>query len=62
MTTKISRLISAVMLAAAVLFSLYALNHPDASFPVWNAITCPLYCLALLVIVVLACVPFLRNR
>ncbi len=33
MTKKISRIISAVMLAAAVLFSLYALNHRRVHSP-----------------------------
>ena len=39
MTKKISRIISAVMFAAAVMFFLYALNHPEGSFPWGNEIT-----------------------
>ena len=50
------------MLAAAVLFSLYALNHPEASFPWGNAITYTLYGVYLLVMVVLAVAPFERKR
>ncbi len=62
MTKKISRIISAVMFAAAVLFSLYALNHPESSFPWGNAITYTLYGVYLLVMVVLAVAPFERKR
>ena len=62
MTKKISRIISAVMLAAAVLFFLYALNHPEVSFPWGNAITYTLYGVYLLVMVVLAVAPFERKR
>lgn len=62
MTKKISRIISAVMLAAAVLFFLYALNHPEGSFPWGNEITYILYGIYLIVMIVLAIVPFGRKR
>lgn len=62
MTKKISRIISAVMLAVAVLFFLYALNHPEASFLWGNAITYTLYGVYLLVMIVLAVAPFGRKR
>lgn len=62
MTKKISRIISAVMLAAAVLFFLYALNHPEGSFPWGNEITYILYGIYLIVMIVLAIAPFGRKR
>ena len=62
MTKKISRIISAVMLAAAVLFFLYVLNHPEGGFPWGNEITYTLYAVYLLVMVVLAVAPFERKR
>ena len=61
MTKKISRIISAVMFAAAVMFFLYALNHPEGSFPWGNEITYILYGIYLIVMVVLTIVPFGRK-
>ena len=50
---KIFRSIAWVMLIAAVIFLVYAVTHPTASFPWSNAITYTLYAVYILVMLVL---------
>ena len=55
---KMFRSIAWVMLIAAVIFLVYAVTHPTASFPWSNAITYTLYAVYILVMLVL----FLASR
>ncbi len=50
---KMFRSIAWVMLIAAVIFLVYAVTHPTASFPWSNAITYTLYAVYILVMLVL---------
>ena len=52
-----SRKIGLIMVAAAIVFVLFALNHPEMSFPWSNTITWLLYGLYILVTVVLLLAP-----
>ena len=61
MTKKKSRLIAPVMLIAAAAFFIYALHHPEASFPWSNAVTYILYGLYLIVMLVMAAAPFKKK-
>ena len=61
MTKKKSRLIALVMLIAAAAFFIYALDHPEASFPWSNAVTYILYGLYLIVMLVMAAAPFKKK-
>ena len=58
MTKKFSRRIACVLLLAAIGFLLFALFHPEMSFPWSNTITYTLYAGYLLVMVVFFIAPF----
>ena len=62
MTKKRSRIIANIMPAFAVGFVVYALNHPEASFP-WNsiAISLGLYFFYLVVMMILFVAPFKKH-
>ena len=49
MNKKYSRIIGLVMVLIAIVFVVFALNHPEMSFPWNNSITCGLYGLYVLV-------------
>ena len=53
MKKSISRIIGVMMLIVAIVFIVFALNHPEMSFPWNNTITWLLYGLYVLVTVVL---------
>ena len=53
MKKSISRIIGVIMLIAAIVFIVFALNHPEKSFPWNNTITWLLYGIYFLVAVVL---------
>ena len=57
MTKKISRIIGRIMLVIAIAFVVFALNHPEMSFPWSNTITWVLYGLYAIVTVVLLVAP-----
>ena len=57
MTKKISRIIGSIMLVIAIAFLVFALNHPEMSFPWSNTITWVLYGLYAIVTVVLLVAP-----
>ena len=57
MTKKISRIIGSIMLVIAIAFVVFALNHPEMSFPWSNTITWVLYGLYTLVTAVLLIAP-----
>ena len=60
MKKSISRIIGLTMLIIAIVFIMFALNHPEKSFPWSNTITWLLYGVYFLVTVVLLIVP--RSR
>ena len=61
MKKSISRIIGVIMLIVAIVFIVFALNHPEMSFPWNNTITWLLYGLYVLVIVVLFIAPKMKK-
>lgn len=61
MTKKLSRILAAIMLIAAVGFLLFAFVHPELSFPWGNGVTYFLYGLYALMVVVLFLAPFQKK-
>lgn len=57
MNKKISRIIGLVMVVIAIVFVVFALKHPEMSFPWSNTVTWVLYGLYALVTVVLLIAP-----
>lgn len=57
MKKNVSRMIGFVMVVIAIAFVVFALNHPEMSFPWSNTITWMLYGLYALVAVVLLIAP-----
>lgn len=61
MKRNTSRIVGLIMLIIAVAFIIFALNHPEMSFPWNNAITWFLYGLYFLVTVVLLIAPKMKK-
>ena len=61
MKKSISRIIGVIMLIVAFVFIMFALNHPEMSFPWNNTITWLLYGLYVLVTVVLFIAPKMKK-
>ena len=61
MKKSTSRIVGLVMLIISVAFIVFALNHPEMSFPWNNTITWLLYGLYVLVIVVLFIAPKMKK-
>ncbi len=61
MDKRYSRMIGIIMLAAAIAFVVFALNHPEASFPWSNTVTYSLYGLYLIMMLVMLIAPF-KNK
>ena len=61
MKERISRIIGSTMLIIAIVFIMFALNHPEKSFPWNNTITWLLYGLYFLVTVVLLIAPKMKK-
>ena len=61
MKKSISRIIGVIMLIIAIVFIMFALNHPEKSFPWKNTITCLLYGVYFLVTVVLLIAPKMKK-
>ena len=61
MKKSTSRIIGLLMLIIAVIFIMFALNHPEMSFPWNNTITWLLYGLYVLVTVVLLIAPKMKK-
>ena len=61
MKKSISRIIGVIMLIIAIVFIMFALNHPEMSFPWNNTITWLLYGLYVLVTVVLLIAPKMKK-
>ena len=60
MKKSISRIIGLTMLIIAIVFIMFALNHPEKSFPWSNTITWLLYGVYFLVAVVLLIAPKMK--
>ena len=60
MKKSISRIIGLIMLIIAIVFIMFALNHPEKSFPWSNTITWLLYGVYFLVAVVLLIAPKMK--
>ena len=56
-----SRIIASIMLVIALGFIVYAINHPELSWPWSNAITFTIYGIYLLIMIVLFIAPF-KNK
>ena len=61
MKKSILRIIGLIMLIIAIVFIMYALNHPEMSFPWNNTITWLLYGVYFFVIVVLLIAPKMKK-
>ena len=61
MKKSISRIIGVIMLIVAIVFIVFAVNHPEMSFPWNNTITWLLYGLYVLVTVVLLIAPKMKK-
>ena len=61
MKKSVSRIIGLIMLIIAIVFILFALNHPEKSFPWNNTITRLLYGVYFLVTVVLLIAPKMKK-
>ena len=61
MEKRISRIIGLTMLIIAIVFIMFALNHPEKSFPWSNTITWLLYGVYFLVTVVLLIAPKIKK-
>ena len=61
MNKSISRIIGVIMLIVAFVFIMFALNHPEKSFPWSNTITWLLYGVHFLVTVVLLIAPKMKK-
>lgn len=59
---KICRIIAGVMLAVAIGFMGFALNHPESVFPWNNTVTCIVYGSYFLVMVILFIAPFKKLK
>lgn len=55
---KISRVIASLMLVVAAVFFLFALNHPEGSWPWSNGISYVLYGIYAVVMIILFIAPF----
>lgn len=62
MTKKISRIIGLVMLMVAVVFIVFAMGHPEMSFPWSNAVTYALYIVYLVAMVIFFVAPFKKKQ
>ena len=61
MKKRISRIIGLTMLIIAIVFIMFAVNHPEKSFPWSNTITWLLYGVYSLVTVVLLIAPKIKK-
>lgn len=61
MTKKTSRIIATIMLVIAVGFVVYALSHPEASFPWSNVITLGIFVVYLIAMIIMFVAPFKKQ-
>ena len=62
MKKRTSRIIGCIMLAAAILFIIFAVTHPELGFPWENTITYFLYALYLLIMLVFLIAPRRKEK
>ncbi len=62
MNKKLSRAIGLIMLSVAVIFVIYALNHPEAGFNIPLNLTYGLYTAYILAMVIFLIGPFRKKR
>lgn len=58
---KTSRIIASAMLVVAVIFVVYALTHPELSFPWNNTVTYIIYCIYAVITLLLFIAPFKEH-
>jgi ABC-type transport system involved in cytochrome c biogenesis permease subunit len=61
MTKKASRIFASIMLILAIIFFLYALSHPESSFPWSNTLTFILYTIYIVIMIILFIAPFKKD-
>ncbi len=61
MSKKVSRIIGIIMLAAAVIFVIIALTHPEMSMPFNNGVTYAIYAIYAALTVLLLIAPFKKS-
>lgn len=61
MTKKNSRIIGLIMLVVAVIFLVFAMGHPEMSFPWSNTVTYVLYIVYLITMVIFFVAPFKKK-
>lgn len=61
MSRKVARIIGLILFLVAIVFLLYALNHPEATFPWSNTITYILYGIYAVVMAVLLIAPWKKK-
>lgn len=61
MNKKISRIIGIIMLAAAIIFLIFALNYPQMSFPFSIAVTYVIYAVYAVLMIIMLIAPF-KNK
>ncbi len=59
---KKSRIIALIMLISAIVFFVFAITHPTASFPWSNTITYFIYAVYILIMVVLFVAPYRKGK
>lgn len=62
MTKKLSRIIAVIMLITATVFVVFALTHPQASFPWSNGATYTLYGMYVIAMLFLFIAPFKNKK
>lgn len=62
MKKKISRILGIAMLIGAILFILFAIKHPEMSFPWGNVLSYLLYALYLVIMLILLIAPFCKEK
>lgn len=61
MNKKISRIIGIIMLIAAIIFVIFALNNPQMSFPFSIAVTYSIYAVYAVLMIIMLIAPF-KNK
>lgn len=59
---KKSRIIASIMFFVAIIFFVYVINHPEASFPWSNTVTYFIYAVYILIMVLLFAAPFRKEK
>ena len=57
-----SRIIASIMLIIAIIFFVYAVTHPTASFPWSNTVTYSVYAVYMLMMMLLFVAPYKKEK